>query len=77
MEKQVTVGKVSDNMETLEKLCNEKAEQMAKTMAINSGESQEVSFWTGDIPELICVGKFVKGNDGKTTYNLDFSQSTL
>ena len=77
MEKQVSVGKVADSMEKLMQLCNEKAEQMTKTMAMNNGESQEVSFWTDDIPELICVGKFVKGNDGKTTYNLDFSQSTL
>ena len=77
MEKQIEVGNVSDNIETLEKLCNEKAEQMAKTMTVNDGETQEITFWTGDLPELICVGKFVKGSDGKTTYELDFSQSTL
>lgn len=77
MEKQVSVGKVSDSMEKLNALCNEKAEQMAKTMSLKDGETQEVTFWTRDSPELICVGEFVKGNDGKTTYNLDFSQSTL
>ena len=75
MERQITVGKVSDNMETLEKLCNEKAGQMSKTMNITS--ETEITFWTGDIPELICIGIFKKDADGKVSYNLDFSQSTL
>ncbi len=75
MEKQIKVGKVSDSMETLKKLCNVKAEQMAKSMNITN--KMEVTFWTGDIPELICVGKFKKDADGKVTYNLDFSQATL
>ena len=75
MEKQVSVGKLSDSMEKLEQLCEEKAEQMAKTMNIVNDE--DVSFWTSDIPELICICKFSKGDDGKVAYNLDFSQSTL
>ena len=75
MEKQIKVGKVSDKMETLEKLCNKKAEQMSKTMNI-TGETV-VTFWTGIIPELICVGIFKKGADGKVSFDLDFSQSTL
>ncbi len=73
MKQQVSVGKVSDSMEKLEQLCQEKAEKMAKTMTGNA----EVSFWTADIPELICVAEFNKGEDGKCTYKLDFSQSTL
>lgn len=73
MEKQVTVGKVSDSMEKLEKLCKEKAEKMVKTMTTDA----EVSFWTADIPELICIAKFSKGEDGNYNYTLDFSQSTL
>lgn len=73
MEKQVTVGKVSDSMEKLEKLCKKKAEKMVKTMTADA----EVSFWTADIPELICIAKFCKGGDGNYNYTLDFSQSTL
>lgn len=73
MKQQVSVGKVSDSMEKLEQLCNEKAEQMATTMT----ENVEISFWTADIPELICIAKFCKGEDGKYAYTLDFSQSTL
>lgn len=73
MEKQVTVGKVSDSMEKLENLCKEKAERMVKKMT----EETEVSFWTADIPELICIAKFCKGVDGGFYYSLDFSQSTL
>lgn len=75
MEKQVSVGKVSDSMEKLTNHCKEKAALLAKSMSNNTEEI--VTFWTGDIPELICVGKFSKSTDGKIVYNLDFSQSTL
>lgn len=75
MEQQVTVGKVSDSMEKLKKLCHEKAEQMAKTMNIEN--NVEIPFWTADIPELICVATFSKGDDGNITFCLDFSQATL
>lgn len=77
MEKQVSVGMMSDNMEKLVALCYEKADRIANAMSLNEGETTEVTFWTRGIPELICVGKFVKGNDGKTIYEFDFSQSTL
>lgn len=73
MEKQVTVGKVSNSIEELEKLCNEQAERMVKTITTDS----EVSFWTADIRELICIAKFCKGADGNFNYALDFSLSTL
>lgn len=77
MEKQVSVGVMSDSMEELVALCHEKAGRIANAMSLNERETTEVTFWTRGVPELICVGKFVKGNDGKITYNLDFSQSTL
>lgn len=74
MEQQVHVGKVSDSMEKLEKLCKEKAELMAKTMT----DIVKVPFWTEEpAEELICVANFSKGEDGRMTYELDFSQSTL
>ena len=75
MEDQVTVGKVSDSMEKLTKLCNEKATKIAKTMRIEN--DIEISFWTADIPELICVAKFSKAAGNNVTFSLDFSQSTL
>lgn len=73
MKQEALVGSVNDNMEKLEKLCNEKAKQMAKTIKKDS----EVPFWTADIPELICIAKFNKKEDGSFAYTLDFSQSTL
>ncbi len=73
MRQDALVGSVNDNLEKLKKLCNEKAEQMAKTMK----EDFEVPFWTADIPELICIAKFNKKEDGSFAYILDFSQSTL
>lgn len=36
-----------------------------------------VAFWTEDFPELICVGRFKKDNEGNIDYTLDFSESTL
>ena len=75
MDQNIHVGKVSDSMEKLTKLCNEKVEQMAKTMNIE--KDVEIPFWTADFPELICVATFSKGKDGNITYKLDFSKSTL
>jgi hypothetical protein len=77
MEQQEKVGKLSDNLDELTKLCNKRAKQIAKTITLNNCETKEVSFWTGDIPELICIGKFTKGINGEIAYSLDFSQSTL
>lgn len=71
---QVNVGKVTDSMEVLERLCHEKAKEMAETIT----ENAEYTFWTSDIPaELICVARFNINEDGKCTYTLDFSQTTL
>lgn len=75
MEQQVEIGSVSDSMEKLTKLCHEKAEQLTKTMIIENDVM--VTFWTEDIPELICIATFSKNTNGNITYNLDFSQSTL
>ena len=73
MERQVLVGKVSDDMEKLKQLCSKEAEQLVKTITRN----EVVTFWTADFPELICVAQFNKGMDGQMTYELDFSQATI
>ena len=70
---QVEVGKVTDSMEVLERLCHEKAKEMAETIT----ENAEYTFWTGIVGELICVARFNINEDGKCTYTLDFSQTTL
>ena len=73
MEQQVQVGKKSDSMEHLTELCKEKASQMAATMT----DEAQVSFWTSDKTELICIATFSRKTDGEMGFDLDFSQSTL
>jgi len=47
------------------------------TIDVPDGATIEVPFWTADFPELIGVGKFQRGQNGKIVYDLDFSESTL
>ena len=76
-EKSVKCGKTTDSIETLTKLCNEEAAKLAATIKNSTQSIEEVAFWTEDIPELICIGKFSKDANGSVVYQLDFSSSTL
>ena len=66
-------------MEILEKTCKEEAEKMLSTIEIPENEIVSVPFWAPEpgFPELICVGKFKRDENGKVIYELDFSESTL
>ena len=72
--KSVKCGKCTDSIETLKKLCNEEAAKLASTIEIPVRSVVEVLFWTADIPELICIGRFSKDISGSTMYQLDFSE---
>lgn len=76
---QVKVGKNTDNEETLELLCREKAEEFIKAFLANPDEfSPEVEFWTSSPKtELIGVANFKRNDNGEISYDLDFSQSTV
>jgi len=73
----VHCGKTRDSLEKLEMLCKEEAEKRLTTIDVPDGATIEVPFWTADFPELIGVGKFQRGQNGKIVYDLDFSESTL
>lgn len=75
----VRCGKTTDSMETLEKICKEEAEKLAKTIELAEGDAISVPFWAAEpgFPELICVGAFSKDENGNVVYELDFSESTL
>jgi hypothetical protein len=75
----VRCGKTTDSMETLEKICKEEAEKLAKTIELAEGDAISVPFWTPGpgFPELIGVGVFSRDKSGKIVYELDFSESTL
>ncbi|WP_195531862.1 hypothetical protein [Bacteroides finegoldii] len=72
-------GSNTDSVETLEKICKEEAEKLAKTIELAEGDAISVPFWTPGpgFPELIGVGVFSKDETGKVVYELDFSESTL
>lgn len=69
-------GNADDNFEKLKSLCESEAEKLCLKVEIGA-EPIEIPFWTEDFPELICVGKFSKGENGRVKYELDFSESTL
>lgn len=73
----VKCGKKYDDIETLKVLCKKEAEQLLKAMEIPNGAKISIPFWTEDIPELICVGIFYKGENGEICYELDYTESTL
>lgn len=72
----VHCGKTNDGFEKLKKLCEIEADEICLKINIES-TPLEIPFWTEDIPELICIGKFNKRDDGSMKYDLDFSKSTL
>ena len=72
----IKCGKTTDSFEKLQMLCKEEAEKLLETIEI-SNQTISVSFWTSDIPELICVGNFSRETSDLIRYELDFSQPTL
>ena len=51
----IGIGSVNDSFESLRRMCNDKSNELIKSLDLNAGEEMEVVFWTADIPELICV----------------------
>lgn len=72
----IRCGNAGDSFESLKKLCEEEAKKLSETLEMAHGCVKEITFWTSDIPELICVGTFTK-SDNCVIYELDYSQSTL
>lgn len=58
-------------------MCNDKSNELIKSIELKDGEELEVVFWTTDFPELIGVSTITKNESGLLTYSLDFSESTL
>lgn len=73
----IECGKTTNTLEELKVLCQAEAENLLKSIDFVNKDSISVQFWTSDFPELICVGKFSKTENGSVKYDLDFSESTL
>ena len=73
----IGIGSVNDSFESLQEMCNDKSNELIKSVDLNAGEEMEVVFWTADIPELICVSKITKNESGMLSYQLDYTLSTL
>lgn len=77
-EMSINLGSSRDNFEELQTMCNNKANELARSVELNIGEEMIVTFWTTDLfAELIGVAKIGKNSSGMITYSLDFSESTL
>mgnify|MGYP006382986537 CR=1 FL=1 len=73
----IKCGKVTDSLEVLKSICMEKSEELTTQVEVSNQSATTVAFWTEDFPELICVARFNKNDEGKIVYELDFSESTL
>ncbi|MBD5245749.1 MAG: hypothetical protein HDS55_03255 [Barnesiella sp.] len=77
-EMSISLGSSRDSFEELQTMCNNKANELTKSVELNIGEEMNVVFWTTDLfAELIGVAKIEKNSSGMITYSLDFSESTL
>lgn len=78
-EQELTIhcGKTTNSFEELRSLCEQHSNELKLQLNISAHEKVIVKFWTEDFPELICFGTFKKNDLGKTTFTLDFSESTL
>lgn len=73
----VHIGSVKDDFESLQTMCNDKANELIKTLSLKQGEEMQVVFWTEDIPELIGVANIIMNDTGLMTYSMDYSLTTL
>lgn len=73
----VSIGSVDDSFESLQTMCNDKANELIKTVELENGEEMQVVFWTEDFPELIGIANITKNDAGLMTYSMDYSQTTL
>lgn len=70
-------GSVYDSLDKLKNICENNAMIICNSIEIKENDTIEIPFWTSDIPELICIGKFYKNKDGEIKYELDYTESTL
>ena len=75
--KTVSIGSVKDGVESLQSMCNDKANELIKTLSLEPGEEVQVVFWTKDTPELIGIAIITKNDSGLMTYSMDYSSSSL
>lgn len=73
----VNIGSVRESFESLQALCNDKANEIIKSVDLEKGEEMQVVFWTEDYPEVIGAARIVKTEGGLMTYSMDYSLSTL
>ncbi|MDY0988724.1 hypothetical protein SOM12_14935 [Flavobacterium sp. CFBP9031] len=73
----ISCGKTTDDYSKLQKMCEEKAMELAKTIEIGKDEIVSVPCWTSDFPELIGVAHFEKDENGTILTRVDFSEGTL
>lgn len=73
----VRIGSVSDTFESLQGMCNDKANELIKSIELRNGEEMQVVFWTEDIPELIGTANITLNETGLMSYSMDYSLSTL
>lgn len=69
-------GKTNTDNSVLKEQIVQKATELCKIIKLAPEERKSVTFWTEDIPELVCVAEY-KNNNGLISFNLDYSQSTL
>ena len=75
--KSVSIGSVKDSVESLQSRCNDKANELIKTLSLEPEEEMQVVFWTEDIPELIGIANITKNDSGLMSYSMDYSSSTI
>jgi hypothetical protein len=73
----ISIGKTTDSFEDLQILSQKEAEKIAKTLEIKEGEQLKFEFWTTDFPELIGEAVFIKNEEGKIDFKLNFERTTL
>lgn len=73
----INFGSVNDSIESLRSMCNDKSNELIKTIDLGHEKEMEVVFWTSDLAEIIGSATITKDEGGQLSYSLDFSGSTL
>ncbi len=70
-----SLGNLTNSVESLKQLCNDKSIELLKRIKLNDDNKIDVVFWCEH--ELLGVSHFTKDENGNLMFTLDFTDSTL
>lgn len=73
----ISLGCAADSFESLQAMCNDKANELIKSAELDNVKELKILFWTRDFCEFIGIAYISRNDAEQMTYRLDFSAATV